>query len=42
MADLGRGLTFLAFAVAVYGVIAALYGGLSGQREWVTSARRQQ
>src|SRR3954468_3472077 len=40
MADLGRGLTFLAFAVAVYGVVAALYGGLSGQREWVTSARR--
>jgi cytochrome c-type biogenesis protein CcmF len=40
MADLGRGLTFLAFAVAVYGVFAALYGGLSGRREWVTSARR--
>src|SRR4051794_26926579 len=40
MADLGRGLTFLAFAVAVYGVVAALYGGLSGRREWVTSARR--
>src|SRR3954470_11272865 len=40
MADLGRGLTFLAFAVAVYGVTAALYGGLSGRREWVTSARR--
>ncbi|WP_027006741.1 heme lyase CcmF/NrfE family subunit [Conexibacter woesei] len=40
MADLGRGLTFLAFAVAVYGVGAALYGGLTGKREWVTSARR--
>src|SRR3954454_19022289 len=40
MADLGRGLTFLAFAVAVYGVVAALYGGISGRREWVTSARR--
>src|SRR4051812_9614500 len=40
MADLGRGLTFLAFAVAVYGVVAALYGGITGQREWVTSARR--
>jgi cytochrome c-type biogenesis protein CcmF len=40
MADLGRGLTFLAFAVAVYGVFAALYGGITGRREWVTSARR--
>src|SRR4051794_33726310 len=40
MADLGRGLTFLAFAVAVYGVVAALYGGITGRREWVTSARR--
>src|SRR3954454_14373517 len=40
MADLGRGLLFLGFAVAVYGVTAALYGGLSGRREWVTSARR--
>src|SRR4051794_35745951 len=40
MADLGRGLTFLAFAVAVYGVVAALYGGLTHKREWVTSARR--
>jgi cytochrome c-type biogenesis protein CcmF len=40
MADLGRGLTFLAFAVAVYGVCAALYGGIAHRREWVTSARR--
>src|ERR1041384_4258775 len=40
MADLGRGLTFLAFAVAVYGVVAALYGATTGRREWVTSARR--
>jgi cytochrome c-type biogenesis protein CcmF len=40
MADLGRGLTFLAFAVAVYGVVAGLYGGITGRREWVTSARR--
>ncbi|HEX5923598.1 MAG TPA: cytochrome c-type biogenesis CcmF C-terminal domain-containing protein [Baekduia sp.] len=40
MADLGRGLTFLAFAVAIYGIVAALYGGISGRREWVTSARR--
>jgi cytochrome c-type biogenesis protein CcmF len=40
MADLGRGLTFLAFAVAVYGVVAALYGGITHKREWVTSARR--
>src|ERR1700712_6047212 len=40
MADLGRGLTFLAFAVAVYGVLAALYGGIPHKREGVTSARR--
>ncbi|MDX6728808.1 MAG: cytochrome c-type biosis protein CcmF [Baekduia sp.] len=40
MADLGRGLTFLAFAVAVYGVVAALYGGRTGRGDWVTSARR--
>ncbi|WCB93033.1 Cytochrome c-type biogenesis protein CcmF [Baekduia alba] len=40
MADLGRGLVFLAFAVALYGVVAALYGGLAHKREWVTSARR--
>ena len=40
MADLGRGLTFLAFAVALYGIGAALYGGIGGRREWVTSARR--
>jgi cytochrome c-type biogenesis protein CcmF len=40
VAELGRGLLFLAFAVAVYGVLAALYGGLAGRREWVTSARR--
>jgi cytochrome c-type biogenesis protein CcmF len=40
MADLGRGLVFLAFAVAVYGVVAGLYGGITRKREWVTSARR--
>jgi cytochrome c-type biogenesis protein CcmF len=40
MADLGRGLLFLSFAVAVYGVFAALYGGIGHRREWVTSARR--
>jgi len=40
VAELGRGLLFLGFAVAVYGVTAGLYGGLSGRREWVTSARR--
>ena len=40
MADLGRGLIFLAFAVAVYGVVSAIYGGVTGRREWVTSARR--
>jgi cytochrome c-type biogenesis protein CcmF len=40
VADLGRGLTFLAFAVAVYGVGAGLYGGIAHRRDWVTSARR--
>jgi cytochrome c-type biogenesis protein CcmF len=40
MADLGRGLTFLAFLVAVYGVGAALYGARTNKREWATSARR--
>jgi cytochrome c-type biogenesis protein CcmF len=40
VADLGRGLTFLAFAVAIYGVGAGLYGGIAHRRDWVTSARR--
>jgi cytochrome c-type biogenesis protein CcmF len=40
MADLGRGLIFLALAVSVYGVGAALYGARTGRREWVTSGRR--
>ena len=40
MADLGRGLTFLALAVALYGIGAALYGARTGRREWVDSARR--
>src|SRR4051812_29215188 len=40
MADLGRGLTFLALLVAVYGAVAALYGARRGRREWVTSGRR--
>jgi cytochrome c-type biogenesis protein CcmF len=40
MADLGRGLIFLAFAVALYGIGASLYGALTGRRQWVTSGRR--
>jgi cytochrome c-type biogenesis protein CcmF len=40
MADLGRGLLFLALAVAVYGVGASIYGARTGQREWTTSGRR--
>jgi cytochrome c-type biogenesis protein CcmF len=40
VADLGRGLTFLALAVAVYGIFAAIYGARAGRREYVTSARR--
>src|SRR4051812_34187660 len=40
MADLGRGLIFLALAVAVYGVGASLYGARVDRREWATSGRR--
>jgi cytochrome c-type biogenesis protein CcmF len=40
MADLGRGLIFLALAVSVYGAIAALYGARTGRPEWVASGRR--
>jgi cytochrome c-type biogenesis protein CcmF len=40
MADLGRGLTFLAFAVAVYGVAVSLYGARTGQLAWAVSGRR--
>jgi cytochrome c-type biogenesis protein CcmF len=40
MADLGRGLIFLALAVSVYGAGAALSGARTGRREWVTSGRR--
>src|SRR6478735_6111671 len=40
MADLGRGLIFLALAVAVYGVGASLYGARADRREWATSGRR--
>jgi cytochrome c-type biogenesis protein CcmF len=40
MADLGRGLLFLCFVVAVYGIGASLYGARTGQRAWVTSGRR--
>jgi cytochrome c-type biogenesis protein CcmF len=40
MADLGRGLIFLALAVSVYGAFAALYGARTGRPEWVASGRR--
>ncbi|MBI5105714.1 MAG: heme lyase CcmF/NrfE family subunit [Solirubrobacterales bacterium] len=40
MADLGRGLTFLAFAVALYGIGASLYGARAGRRAWADSGRR--
>jgi cytochrome c-type biogenesis protein CcmF len=40
MADLGRGLIFLALAVSVYGAVAALYGARTGRPEWVASGRR--
>jgi len=37
---LGRACLILAFATALYGVAAALYGARSGDRAWVESARR--
>jgi cytochrome c-type biogenesis protein CcmF len=40
VADLGRGLTFLALAVAIYGAGAALYGARTHRRDWMDSGRR--
>jgi cytochrome c-type biogenesis protein CcmF len=40
MTGLGRALLVIAFCTAIYAAFAALHGGRSGRREWVTSARR--
>jgi cytochrome c-type biogenesis protein CcmF len=40
MAVLGRALVFLALAVALYGIVAALVGASRGRRDLVESARR--
>jgi cytochrome c-type biogenesis protein CcmF len=40
MAVVGRALLIVAFAVALYGIGASLYGHLSGLRAWVDSGRR--
>jgi cytochrome c-type biogenesis protein CcmF len=40
MAVLGRALVFLALAVAIYGIVAALIGARRGRRDLVESARR--
>ncbi|ADB52891.1 heme lyase CcmF/NrfE family subunit [Conexibacter woesei] len=40
MATVGRALLFLAFAVALYGIAASLYGGIKRERAWVDSGRR--
>jgi cytochrome c-type biogenesis protein CcmF len=40
MATVGRALLIVAFAVALYGIGASLYGALSGDRRFVDSGRR--
>ncbi|HEY8584045.1 MAG TPA: cytochrome c-type biogenesis CcmF C-terminal domain-containing protein [Capillimicrobium sp.] len=40
MAIVGRAALLIALAVCVFGIAAALYGALSGRREWVDAARR--
>jgi cytochrome c-type biogenesis protein CcmF len=40
MATVGRALLIVAFAVALYGVGASLYGAFAGGRAWVDSGRR--
>jgi len=39
MATLGRALLILAFAVTIYAVVSALYGGRKRKPEWVVSSR---
>src|SRR5690606_39824465 len=40
MATVGRAALLIALLICAYGVIAAVYGALSGRREFVESARR--
>ncbi len=40
MATVGRALLIVAFAVALYGIAASLYGAFAGRRAWVDSGRR--
>jgi cytochrome c-type biogenesis protein CcmF len=40
MATTGRALLILALVMALYGVGASLYGGITGRRQWVDSGRR--
>ena len=40
MALVGRACLILALAVALYGIVASLYGARTGRREWVDSGRR--
>jgi cytochrome c-type biogenesis protein CcmF len=40
MATVGRALLIVAFAVALYGIGASLYGAFAGGRAWVDSGRR--
>ena len=40
MATVGRALLIIAFAVALYGLGASLYGAFAGGRAWVDSGRR--
>jgi cytochrome c-type biogenesis protein CcmF len=40
MATVGRACLILALAIALYGVVASLYGARAGRGEWVESGRR--
>lgn len=39
IADLGFGALLIAFALAIYSAVAAVYGARSGREDWVSSAR---
>jgi cytochrome c-type biogenesis protein CcmF len=40
MAVIGRALLILALLVSIYGLVASIYGGYTGRRQWVDSGRR--
>ena len=40
MPTVGRACLLLALAVALYGIVASLYGARTGRRQWVASGRR--